>query len=170
MPLKVIRRKDTNTLWIDGYVNHIRRRFSAETNSLELAKERAATFEADLLRAAWHGERRGVRSFAEAVTSYLKAAHRAAGDVKRLARILSVIGELPLAEVDQTAVDRVRDTILASDPSPATVRRGVIVPIRAVLRHAHRRGWCDAPAFEIPREPQGRTRFLFPADAEAHLT
>lgn len=36
----------------------------------------------------------------------------------------------------------------------------------AVLNHAHRRGWCGPPHFPRPREPQGRTRFLLPAEAE----
>jgi integrase len=40
------------------------------------------------------------------------------------------------------------------------------VPLRAVLLNAHRLGWCDPPHFQIPREPQGRTRYLLPAEAE----
>ena len=39
------------------------------------------------------------------------------------------------------------------------------MPLRAILRHAHRRGWCDAPVFEIPRRPEGRTHYLLPHEA-----
>ena len=39
-------------------------------------------------------------------------------------------------------------------------------PIRAVLLRAYRRGWCDRPSFEIPRENEGRTRYLLPDEAE----
>jgi integrase len=76
------------------------------------------------------------------------------------------LGDVTLADVDQAAIDRVQAKILRPGSSPATVRRGVIMPIRAVLRHAHRRGWCDAPVFEIPRQPEGRTLYLLPDEAE----
>jgi integrase len=76
------------------------------------------------------------------------------------------LGDVSLAVVGQEAVDQVRAKILRPEASPATVLRGVISPIRAILRHAHRRGWCDAPIFEVPKQPQSRTRFLLPAEAE----
>src|SRR5215831_2709214 len=63
-------------------------------------------------------------------------------------------------------IDRCRRLMLTPEASPATVRCGVIVPIRAVLLHAHCRGWCDRPSFEIPREAEGRTRYLLPDQAE----
>jgi len=56
--------------------------------------------------------------------------------------------------------------MLRPGASPATYTREIIVPLRAVMLHAHKRGWCDAPRFEIPRQPQGRTRFLLPGEAE----
>lgn len=171
MPLTVTRRKDTGALTITGRVNYpdgsqLRVRQRAQSNDRHLAEEEAVALEARLLREAWHGERRGVRSFAEAVNSYLAAAPRATGDKARLNRILRALGDVTLAAVDQAAVDRVRGRMLAPDASPATVRRGVIAPIRAVLRHASRRGWCDPPAFEIPRQPAGRTLYLLPHEAE----
>jgi integrase len=106
------------------------------------------------------------RSFAEAVASYIKSETSAEGDKDRLHRIILALGDVSLAAVGQEAVDQVRAKILRPGASPATVLRGVISPIRAVLRHAHRRGWCDAPIFEVPKQPQGRTRFLLPAQAE----
>ena len=169
MPLRIVRRPDTGALTIVGTVARQRVRARAQSDKIELAREEAAALEASLLRDAWHGERRGVHSFAEAVESYLSAAPRAAGDKARLNRILVAMGDVTLAAVDQAMVDRVRRRMLAADASPATVRRGVIVPIRAVLRHAHRRGWCDAPTFEIPKQPEGRTNYLLPGEAERLL-
>lgn len=169
MPLRIVRRKDTGALTIYGTVAGQRIRQRAASNNVALAREEAAALEAQILRAEWHGERRGARSFAAAVMSYLDVGSRAIGDKRRLGRILRVLGDVPLNAVDQDAVDRVKRGTLASDASPATIRRGVIAPIRAVLLHAHRRGWCDAPHFEIPREPQGRTRYLLPAEAEQLL-
>ena len=171
MPLKVTRRKDTGALTITGRVHYPdgstrRIRARAQSDERRLAEEEAAALEARLLRDSWHGERRGHRAFAEAVVSYLNAAPRAEGERRRLNRVLRALGDVPLGAVDQEAVDRARDKMLGPDPSPATIRRGVIAPIRAVLRHAHRRRWCDAPSFEIPKQPQGRTLYLLPDEAE----
>jgi integrase len=171
MPLRITRRNGNGALTISGRIHYadgtIRRiRQRAQSDQRAIAEEEAAALEARLLRDAWHGERPGRRSFAAAVTSYLKAAPRAEGDKKRLHRILRALGDVSLAEVDQAAVDRVRDRMLAPDAAPATVRRGVVTPIRAVLRHAARRGWCARPDFEVPREGEGRTNFLLPGEAE----
>jgi integrase len=156
-----------NGFTIIGSIAGQRIRRRAQSTDPRLAREEASALEAQLLRDAWHGERRGARSFGEAILSYLAAAPRAAGDKRRLARILKALGDIRLAAVDQTTIDRCRRLILTAETSPATVRRGVIVPIRAVLLHAHRRGWCDRPSFEIPRETEGRTRCLLPDQAES---
>ena len=169
MALRIIRRKDTGSLTITGTVAGQRIRLRAQSDSLPLAREEAAALEAQILRTEWHGERRGARSFAEAVISYLETAPRAVGDRRRLNRILTALGDQPLSAIDQSALDRVRRSILSPTASPATIRRGVVTPIRAVLLHAQRRGWCEAPSFEIPRESEGRTRYLLPDEAERLL-
>jgi len=170
MPLKVITRKDTGALTIDGVVRfpdgtkeRVRQR--AQSDDRKLAEEEAATLEATMLRNAWHGERRGTRPFSEAVDSYLRADKRRTATVRRLIRIMRALGDLTLAAVDQEAIDRVRDVALRPSPSPATVRAEIVTPIRAVLNHAHRRGWCDPPHFEIPQPPEGRTLYLLPREA-----
>ncbi len=168
MPLKITRRKDTGAFTIVGTVAGQRVRLRAQSDDRRLAEEEAAALEAKLLRAEWHGERRGARSFAEAVVSYLSAEARSASTKGRLNRILKAMGDIPLSAVTQERVDRLRQQVLGPKASPATVRRGLIVPIRAVLRHAHRRGWCGAPSFDIPRQPQGRTLYLLPSEAH-HL-
>jgi integrase len=166
MPLKVTRRASNGALTITGTVAGTRIRRRAQSDDPKLAAEEAATIEADFLRAAWHGERRGARSFAEAVTSYLEAAPRTESTKARVRRLLLALGTAGLAEIDQGTIARLKPAVLRPGASPATVSRGVIVPLRAVLRHAHRRGWCDAPVFEIPRRLEGRTRFLLPNEAE----
>ncbi len=164
--LRVIRRKDTGALTIVGTVAGQRIRRRAQSNDRRLAEEEAAAIEAEILRTAWHGERRGARSFSEAVISYIEAQPRAAGTKRLLNRLLRAIGDMPLSSITQDTIGRARRALLATEASPATVRRGIIVPLRAVLRHANRMGWCDVPAFEIPRQPSGRTRYLLPAEAD----
>ena len=169
MPLKIIRRKDTGALTITGTVklpdgSRQRIRARAQSDDMRLAREEAAALEARLLRDAWHGQRRGTRSFGEAVISYLESEPRSVGTKRRLHRLLRAIGDVPLSAVGQESVIRARQAMEIA--TPATLRRGIITPLRAVVMHAHRLGWCDAPHFEIPREPQGRTRYLLPSEAE----
>lgn len=163
--LRVIARKDTGSLTIVGTVNGQRIRKRAETNDRKLADEEASAIEAEILRTAWHGERRGTRTFGEAVISYIEAEARPNGTKRLLNRLLRAVGDVPLAAINQTTIGKVRRIMLRTDASPATIRRGIIVPLRAVMRHAHRLGWCDAPLFEVPRQPGGRTRYLLPDEA-----
>src|ERR1700751_4665894 len=97
MPLTVIRRKSTGALTIAGTVAGTRIRRRAQSNDPKLAAEEAATIEANLLRAAWHGERRRDRSFAEAALSYLDAAPRSPNHKARIHRLLKAMGDIPLA-------------------------------------------------------------------------
>lgn len=165
--LRVTTRKDREGLWIVGTpfsgADRVRRR--AASDDPKLAWEETAALHAEILRTTWHGERRLTRSYAEAVLSYLDAEPRSNGEKARHHRILRALGDVSLSEVNQEAVDRVRRSLLGPEAAPSTVRRGVVTPIRAVLRHAHRRGWCDVPVFEIPKQPQGRTAYLLPAEA-----
>lgn len=166
--LRVTTRKDRDGLWITGTPlrggERIRRRAASDDG--QLAEEEAKALEAELLRTAWHGERRGAPTFAAAVKSYIAAEPRATGDKRRLNRILRIVGTKTLAQIDQNEIDHIRRSVLAANASPATVRRGIITPIRAVMLHAHRRGWCDRPSFEIPKQPEGRTVYLLPEEAD----
>jgi integrase len=167
MPLRIVRRKSTGALTISGSVGGIRVQRRAASDDPKLAAEEAATLEVEILRGQWHGERRGGRTFAEAALSYLAAAERSESTKARVRRLVVAIGkDVKLRDVDQDMVVRLRSSMLRPSASPSTVERGIIVPLRAILRHAHRRGWCDLPAFEIPRRAEGRTRYLLPAEAE----
>ena len=125
MPLKVTRRASNGALTITGTVAGTRIRRRAQSDDPKLAAEEAATIEADLLRAAWHGERRGARSFAEAVTSYLEAAPRTESTKARVRRLLLALGTAGLAEIDQGTIARLKPAVLRPGASPATVSRGV---------------------------------------------
>lgn len=191
MPLRVTRRKSTGALTIAGTVRfpdgtRQRIRCRAGSDRPELAAEEAAALEARLLRDAWHGPRRGVRSFGEAVLSYIEAAPRSEGTRRRLNRLLRGLGDVPLATIDQDQVTRLARILLGRErryqrkdggvttvprrpPSAAAVTREIVTPLRAVLRHAAARGWCEPPYFATPRAPAGRTRYLLPAEAERLL-
>src|SRR5437763_17117760 len=109
MPLTVTRRASTGALTISGTVAGTRIRRRAASNDAKLAAEEAAALEADLLRTAWHGERRGSRSFAEAALSYLEAAPRSEHTKDYVRRMLLALGgDTRLGQVDQDAATRLR--------------------------------------------------------------
>jgi len=99
----------------------------------------------------------------------LRAEERPSGDLARHDRILAVIGDAKLSQIDQAMVNRVKAAILKADASPATVLRGVISPIRSVMNFANKQGWCDSPRFVVPKQPKGRTAYLLPHQFEALL-
>jgi integrase len=172
MPLTVRRRRDTGTLAISGVLalpdgSRVRVRRRAQSDDPQLAREEAATYEAQLLRDAWLGRRPVRATFGEAVKSYLLAEDRNPGTKARLRRLLLAIGDIELARLDLAAIDRAKLAMFPGrTPAPATVLRDMLAPLRAVLNHAARRGWCEAPRFELPKVRTGRTRYLTPEEAE----
>jgi integrase len=165
--LRVERRPDTGALTIVGTVAGERIRQRAQSDSLRLATEEAAALEAELLRTQWHGPRRGVRRFAEAVKLYVETAERSQSTLDRLRRLVDAMGELKLGDIRQETINRVAQRVLQPGAAPATVERGVIVPVRAVMRLAFEEGWCDPPRFRAPKRTEGRTLYLLPEAARA---
>lgn len=165
--LRIERRPDTGALTIVGTVAGERVRKRAQSDNYNLAQEEAAAIETELLRAEWHGPRRGTRPFAEAVTSYLQTLPRSDSTMARLNRILLAAGDVKLKDVNQQLVNRIARRMLSPEASPATLKRGVITPLRAILNHAYKQGWCDPPLFEVPKEAPGRTHYLLPHEASA---
>lgn len=167
MPLRLYRRPDSPLWWIRGSVRGIRVHESAGTERVDLAEERRATREAELYRAALHGTKKRTVTFAEAAASYLEVAQRSARTGWRLHRLLERIGPIETCEtIDQERIDRLAAAVLRSGCSSATRLREIVTPIRAVLDHAARRGWCSMPAFESIRVASSRTLWLTPAEAE----
>jgi hypothetical protein len=166
MPLKVTRRKSTGALTISGTIagQHIQRR--ASSNNLALAREEAASLKPEILRTAWHGERRGSRSFDDALVSHLEAQPRHENTKRRLPRLRAALRPVRLSAIDQDTVIQLKGSVFTAGASPATVMREIVTPLRAVLRHAHRRGWCEAPMLDAPRAPAGRAIFMTPEEAE----
>lgn len=166
MPIRIYRRTGSPYYQIDVTVEGQRIRRSSQTADRALAREQAATIEAELFRIAWHGERRGARSFAEAVVSYLKAAPRSDNHKARIDRLLLAMGDISLAQVDQQKALELKTKLLRPDAAPGTYTRAIVMPLRAVLRHAHKLGWCDLPYIVAPRENAGRTLFFLPAEVD----
>jgi integrase len=155
-----------SALTIVGTVAGQRIRKRAQTSDYRLACEEAAALEAEILRTEWHGERRGSRFFGEAAESYLKAIERSANQKARVARLLRALGDPPLRTIDQQTAILLKNKMLRPGASERTYVAEVITPLRAILIHAHKQGWCDSPHFDVPHAKQGRTLYLLPSEAE----
>lgn len=168
MPLRVVKRAGSRLYWVAGTVRGQRVRESAGTDNADAAEEYRATREAALYRARVHGARPTV-VFAAAAASYITAAGpHSPATLARLRRIVEQLGpRATLAEITQHRIDSLATALLRPGSGQATRLREVTTPVRAILTHAARRGWCDPPTLEAPPPPPARTEWLTPAEADA---
>jgi len=121
-----------------GTIGGQRIRKSLGTRDDKRAEELCALYEARLWKRHSYGEE-AVRTFEEASVSYLEQG----GEGRFLAPILRhfkarTVGSIKPADIRGMAV------AIYPEASSATRNRQAIVPARAVLNHAHDRGWCGA--------------------------
>jgi integrase len=110
------------------------------------------------------GERATV-PFVEAAIAYIEARKPGTGDTRRVERLAEHFRGVNLRQIDQNAVDRAIKVLCSAKAKPGTHLRSVIIPLTAVLIFAAKRGWCERPTFDRPRQPKGRTVWLTPANA-----
>lgn len=178
MPLTLSQRPGSRLWQITGVVAGHRVRQSAGTTDRRLAEEKRAHIEATLFRQAVYGAR-AVVTWEQAVASYVEVTDPSPSTQAYLLRLLEHFGPgCKLLAIDQVAIDQAIRVVCRPGVSASTKLRAVITPVRAVLSHSARRGWCDAPAFETPPGASGakRTRWLTPDEynrlrhaAPAHL-
>jgi integrase len=154
MPLKIVRRPKSPHWIIRGTVRGIRVEESTGTRDKNVAEEIRAKREAELIAQSVYG-RRATATFAEAALSYLENG----GSNRFLSPVIRHFGTLPLAKIDQDALDRGARKLFP-DAAPATRNRQFYTPASAVLHHAARRGWCSLPLIERPETSDGRIRWL----------
>jgi integrase len=137
---------------------------TAGTADAELAEAFRAKRETELYEKAIFGAR-AVVSFARAAMSYLETEPRGEREKQYVGRLVAHFGTKKLGAIDQTAADEAVRCIVGDEAAPATKNRGVLVPLKAILNHAARRGWCSAPMIEQKSVPRGKTRWLRPDEA-----
>jgi integrase len=170
MSLTIVRRKDTGALTISGYVYGRRVQVGAQSNDPKVAAREAALYEAELINEHFHGKRRGVWTFAYAAEQYELATAPKGNTIKRLRRLIAALGDAPLRELNQEALNRLQRKMLRPNPAPATVLREIITPVRAVINYAIEQGEADPIRLRSPRVPKGRTIYLLPGEAERLIT
>jgi integrase len=194
MPLKIVRRKSTGALTIDGTLHlssgpRIRIQQRARSDDPKLAAEEARILEAEILRTDWHGGERGsAKSFAAAVLAYFKA-HPEATEAtkKRYNRLLRALGNPPASSIGQDTVSELLDRGLLMEaryrqaikraeklslpppqrptPRSGTITREIINPLRAACAMVGLH-----PEFVIPEEYEGRTVYFMPDEGEAVIS
>lgn len=169
--LRVIRRKDTDTLWIVGTLRQpgekvgrlIRR--SAGTDNEDVARTKALQIETEAARTAWLGERPSAHDFSEAAVSYLRAAERSEGTKAYVKRLLLHFRAIQLGAIDQEAWDDAREKLLREGAGPGAEAR-ILGVLLAILKHAAKRKWVAMPTIDKPSSSGVRTRFFMPSEAE----
>jgi integrase len=165
MPLKLTRRAGSSVWWITGTLDGQRVRQSTGRTDRREAEDILARQSSRLHRAAVFGQE-AVVEWGDALASYLDANPQKAGSLALLDKLNRVMDGKLLREINQAALDQAIRILCRPGAAPATKQRNVIVPLKAVLNHAARRGWCSPPAFETPKGAGGvkRTRWLTPAE------
>jgi integrase len=146
MSIKLVRRPKSPNWIMRGTVRGTRVEESTGTDERRIAEEIRAKREAELLAQSVYG-RRATATFAEAALSYLEQG----GSRRFLEPIIRHFGTLPLAQIDQDAIDRGARKLFAN-ATASTRNRQFYTPASAVLHHAARRGWCTRPMIERPDE------------------
>lgn len=164
MSIRLYQRPGSRLYYLRGTVRGIRVYETTGTERRDVAEAIRAKREAALLEESVFGKR-AVVSFQRAALSYVEFEERSDRTEADVQRLVDYFGAVLLSSIDQAAADRAVSELLDVDAAPATKRRAVYAPLTAILNHAHARGWCDAPGFDQPKLPRGKTRWLTPAEA-----
>jgi integrase len=154
----------------DGRPQRCKRRASSDDR--KTASQEGALIEANLMKEAQLGKRvGGQHTFGEAMLSYISFDDRNPQTEQRLDRVVRGLEQMgkskvKLGDITQSFVDELR-RVMFREVKASTVRSSLYVPLTAVLNHAHKRGWCARPAFDLPRIAPTETNAFTPDEAFA---
>lgn len=157
MPLKIVRHPGSPNLYLRGTVRKHRIYETTGTADPHAAEAIRIKKEAEILHASIHGERT-IRSFASAVLAYMEAPGSTIREGRFIFPLVDALGPMTLDQITQERIDELVARRFKGR-APSTILRNVITPITTVLNFAARRKWCDAPKFDRPPQPRGRSRW-----------
>lgn len=160
MSLKLIRRHGSPNWYLRGTVRSITVDESTGIADRKAAETIRAQREWELIQASIHG-RKVTASFLEAAVAYMEAG----GERRYLKRLIDHFGNVPLAKIDQAAIDHAAKALYPTAIA-STLNREVYTPISAVLKYGAARGLCEYRQIERPVQPRGRVRWITPAEAD----
>lgn len=165
MPLRLVKRG--RVLYVRGTVRKQSIYETTGTADPKKADLYRAKREAELYERAVLGGRAPV-SFQRAALAYLEAEPRDGHTVAYVGRLVRYFEGKMLSEVNsQEAVDRASMAIMKPDAKPSSRNRGIYMPLKAVLFHAARLKWCDAPLIDGKHVPKAGTPWIAPREALA---
>jgi integrase/recombinase XerD len=163
MPLKLIRRKGSEHLYIRGSVRGQTIFESTGTHVEEIAEAIRIKREAELLEASVFGKKSTV-TFFEAAVSYMSAGGslRFLGEEVngRWTGLMGHFEKTKLATITQNDLNAAAEK-LYPNASPDTRNRQCFTPFVAVWNHAVKNGWAEWRKWSRPKKPKGtlhRTR------------
>lgn len=160
MPLKLIKRHGSPYWYVRGSVRGQSVDESTKVADREQAEAIRAKREWEII-ARQIGGGRAVATFLEAAVSYLEAG----GEARYVEPLITHFKATPLAAIGQAEVEACARRLYPGRKS-STVNRQVFTPVSAILTHAAKRKLGDRPAFERPKQPRGRVRWLTFAEAD----
>lgn len=166
MPLKVVPRPGRDNLYIRGTVRGKSVFESTETSDPIKAEEFRAHRETELWQESIYGKK-AVVTFAHAAQSYITVKKRSDKTLERVERMLKYFKTTKLNLIGQEQIDKACVALLARGASSeeSTKVREIITPVRSILIHAAKRGWCDVPKFDVPEIRKPDTIYLRPDEA-----
>ena len=164
MSLKLARRHGSPNWYLRGTIRGVTVDESTGVADRKAAETIRAQREWEIIQASIHG-RKATASFLEAAVAYMEAG----GERRYLKRLIDHFGNLPLAKIDQAAIDKAAKALYPTTAA-STLNRQVYTPISAVLKHGAARGLCEYRQIERPTQPKGRVRWITPAEADRLIT
>lgn len=160
MPLKLSKRHGSPNWYIRGTLRDVTIDETTGVADKSVAETIRARREWEILQGSIFG-RKSVATFLEAAVGYLES-----GGERRFVKLLTDhFGDIPLAKMDQAAIDRAARALYPTAAN-ATLNRQLYAPVSAILNHAAARGLCDARRIARPVLPKGRVRWISPDEAE----
>jgi len=101
------------------------------------------------------GGGRVVATFLEAAVSYMENG----GETRFVKPLVDHFKTMLLSQIGQAEVDACARRLYPGR-APTTVNRMVYTPVSAIMTYAAKRKLCDKPAFERPKQPRGRVRWI----------
>jgi integrase len=155
--LRLVKRKNRPTWYIQGTIRGKRYRESTGTDSRPHAEAILAKRQSEILDRETFGEKR-TAIFAQAVELYLDQG----GEARFLSPLLERWGTTRIADITPADVARAAHEIYPGC-SPAYQVRALYTPLNAVLRSAAKGGLCELRVFE---KPKVKKRAVVAADDE----
>ena len=154
MPLKLVKRHGSPFWYLRGSVRGVALDESTKTADRQQAEAIRAKREWEIVNRQLGGGR-AVATFLEAAVSYMENG----GEARYVQPLLNHFMTTPLSQIGQAEVEACARKLYPG-LAPATINRKVFTPISAIMMHAAKRKLSDKPAFERPKQPRGRVRWI----------